>query len=199
MRGSSRCLTQRAPFGSTYGGELLLFTGTGNREAGDRLPQLLAGGDVADCDVAGLLEIEERQSFGEQLAIDNALAEAGDNPEPHAPRKLVHCRADTFQIVRFDMLQAVSEDHPIDTLAGRLRALSTAVPDQLGIETWPSDLVILGMDLADEVEINETVVHRRDQSVGLEDRRAGNRIVAPRRVDHDHVGILAEPGECGGQ
>src|SRR5206468_8787051 len=120
-----------------------------------------------DADVADLLKIKERQALGEKLAIDHALAEAGDDPEPDAPRKLVHCRADALQIVRFDVLQAISQDDPIDALACRFRALSTAVPDQLGIETWPSDLVILGMDLADEVEINETVVHRRDQSVGL--------------------------------
>jgi hypothetical protein len=39
-----------------------------------------------------------------------------------------------------------------------------------------------------QVEVDEAVVHRRDQSVGLEDRSARDRIVAAGRVDDDHVG-----------
>jgi hypothetical protein len=55
-----------------------------------------------------------------------------------------------------------------------LGALGAAVPDQLGIEARLGDLEVLGMDLADEVEVDEAVVHRRDQRVGLEDRGAGD-------------------------
>ena len=50
------------------------------------------------------------------------------------------------------------------------------------------------MDLADQVEVDEAVVHRRDQRVGLEDRGPGDRVVAARRVDDDHVGIVRTAG-----
>ncbi len=53
------------------------------------------------------------------------------------------------------------------------------------------------MDLADQVEIDEAVVHRRHQRVGLEDRRTGDRIVAAGRVDHDDVRLFAQPAEGG--
>ena len=47
------------------------------------------------------------------------------------------------------------------------------------------------MDLADEVEVDEAVVHRRHQRVGLQDRGAGDRVVAAGRVDDDDVGVFA--------
>ena len=55
------------------------------------------------------------------------------------------------------------------------------------------------MHLADEVEVDEAVVHRRDQRVGLEDRRAGNRVVAAGRVDDDHVGCSRKPLDRGAE
>ena len=72
--------------------------------------------------------------------------------------------------------------------AWRARA---AVPDQLGIEARPRDLVIFGMHLA-EVEVDEAVVHRRHERIRAKDRRAGNIVVAARRVDDDHVGMRNE-------
>ena len=43
---------------------------------GDHLAQLLPGGDVADADFAELLQVEQGQALGEQLAVDDALAKA---------------------------------------------------------------------------------------------------------------------------
>ena len=71
-----------------------------------------------------------------------------------------------------------------------LARCGAAVPDQLGIEARLGDLVIFGVDLADQVEVDEAVVHRRDQRVGLQDRRARDRVVAAGRIDDDHVGLL---------
>ena len=81
----------------------------GDGEAGDHLAEFLAGGDVGDPDFAELREIEQRQALGEQLAVDDALAEARDDPEADAAGKLVERRADALQIVRFDVLQAVAQ------------------------------------------------------------------------------------------
>jgi hypothetical protein len=116
----------------------------------------------------------KRQPLGEQLAVDNPLAKARDHPEADPPRELVECRADAAQIVRIDMLEAVAKDHPVDALAGRLRPLGAAVPDQLGVEAGLGHLEIFRVDLADEIEVDEAVVHRRDERVGQEDRLAGD-------------------------
>ena len=83
-----------------------------NRQARDHLAQLLAGGDVAEANFAELLQVEQGQALGKQLAVDDALAEAGDYAEADAAGELVKCCADTAKIVRFDMLEAVSEHHP---------------------------------------------------------------------------------------
>src|SRR6185369_5170779 len=172
-------------------GDLLFdLVGAGDGEASDHLAQFLASSDVRDADLAELLQVEQRQALGEQLAIDDALAEAGDHAKADALRKLVHRGADALQIVRFDVLQAVAEHDPVDALADLLGALGAAVPDQLGIEARPRDLVILRVDLADEVEVDEAVVHRRDERIGLEDGSAGNRVVATRRIDDDDIGML---------
>ena len=88
--------------------------------------------------------------------------------------------ADALEVVRFDVLEAVAQHDPVDALAGRLGALGAAVPDQFGVEAGLGDLEILGVDLADEVEVDEAVVHRRDERVGAQDRGAGDRIVAAR-------------------
>jgi hypothetical protein len=53
-----------------------------------------------------------------------------------------------------------------------------AVPDELGIEARAADLVGFGIDLADQIEIDEAVVDRRDERVGAEHRAARKRIVA---------------------
>src|SRR4051794_4624197 len=151
---------------------LLDFVGAGDAEARDHLPKLLPCGDVADADLAQLLQVEQGQALGKQLAIDDALAETRNDSEADAASKFVHCRADALQIVRFDMLQAVSQHHPVDALAALLGALGAAVPDQLGVETGLGDLVIFRVDLTDQVEVDKAVVHRSNQCVGLKNRRA---------------------------
>src|SRR5688500_11242972 len=83
-------------------------------EAGDHLAQLLAGGDVAEADVADQGEVEQGQALGEELAIDDPLAEPGNDPETDPPRKLVERRADAPHVARLDMLEAVAQQHPVD-------------------------------------------------------------------------------------
>jgi hypothetical protein len=75
----------------------------------NHLAKLLAGGDMADPDLAQMRKVEQGQPLGEQLAIDDPLAKARDDPEADAPRKLVESRADPAQIVRIDVLEAVAK------------------------------------------------------------------------------------------
>jgi hypothetical protein len=59
-----------------------------------------------------------------------------------------------------------------------------------------ADLEGLGVDLADQIEVDEAVVHRRDQRIGLRRRVAGESVVAARRVEHHEVRALAELGHA---
>ena len=103
----------------------------------------------------------------------------GMTREAYAAGKLVEGGADPLEVMAFDMLQAVAQHDPTDALAGLLGARRAAVPDQLGIEARPRDLVIFGMHLADEVEVDEAVVHRRHERIRAKDRRAGNIVGGP--------------------
>jgi hypothetical protein len=89
---------------SASGRKLLLFVSAWDAEAGNHLAQLLAGGDVADANVAELLEVEQGEALGKQLAVDDTLAKTRDDAEADPAGELVERRADTLQIVRFDML-----------------------------------------------------------------------------------------------
>ena len=104
--------------GRTTSGLRSTLVGVGDAEPGDHLAQLLPGGDVGDADFAELLEVEQGQALGEQLAVDDALAEARDDPEADAAGELVERGADALQIVRFDVLEAVAQHDPVDALAG---------------------------------------------------------------------------------
>src|SRR5687768_1686330 len=98
---------------------------------------------MGNAHLAELLQVQQGQAFRKQLAIDDALAKAGDHAESDALRKLVQSSADTAQVVRFDMLQAVAEHDPVDAPPRRLGPLGAAVPDQLGVEAGLGDLEIL--------------------------------------------------------
>src|SRR5205085_4849847 len=92
------------------------------RESGDRLPELLPRRDMGEADLADRLQIEQGQALGEELAIDDALAEAGNDPEADPARELVHRLADPAHVARLDMLHAVAEDDPVDAGAVGLGA-----------------------------------------------------------------------------
>src|SRR5947209_17726100 len=137
-------------------------------QASDHLAELLAGGDVAETHFAELLQVEERQSLGKQLAIDHAFAEARNDAKANTAGELVQSCTDTAQVVRFDVLKPVPEHHPIDALAGLLGPRGAAVPDHLGVKARARNLVIFRVHLTDEVQVDKAVVHRRDERVGLE-------------------------------
>src|SRR3954447_18785866 len=92
------------------GGAILLR----QREAGDHLAQLLARGDMSNADLAQLLEIEQGEALGEELAIDDPLAEARNDPEADPPRQLVQRIADAAHVPRLDMLHPVPQHDPVD-------------------------------------------------------------------------------------
>ena len=50
--------------------------GSGKARPGDHFPELLPRGDMGEADLADRLQIEQGQALGEELAIDDPLAEA---------------------------------------------------------------------------------------------------------------------------
>jgi len=72
---------------------------------------------VGNADFAKLREVDQRQALREQLAVDHALAEAGNHAEAHPAGEFVERGTDTPQIVRFDVLETVPQHHPVDRLA----------------------------------------------------------------------------------
>src|SRR5687768_7015005 len=123
---------------------------------------------MPEADIAELLKVEEGETLGEELAVDDPLAKARDDAETDAAGEFVERRADAAEVVALDVLKAVAEHHPVDTLPSLLGALRAAVPDQLGVEARFRDLVTLRIHLADEIEVDEAVVHRRDQRVSTQ-------------------------------
>ena len=89
----------------------------GQAEAGDHLAQFLPRRDMGDADLAELVEIEQGEPLGEELAIDDALAEARNDPEADAAGEFVERVADAAHIARLDILHAVPEHDPVDARA----------------------------------------------------------------------------------
>src|SRR3546814_20691399 len=99
--------------------------------------------------------------------------------------------ADAAHIVRIDMLKAVAKDDPVDRPPVGLGARLARVPDQLRIEAGARDLKGFGVDLSEQVEIDEAVVYRGNERVGARSKVAREDIVAPRRGGDEIVGALA--------
>ncbi len=148
---------------------------------------------MGDRHVAEMGQIEQGQALGEELAVDDPLAEARNHPEADPAAELAQSLADPAHVARLDMLHPVAEHDPVDARAMGLGALGPAVPDQFGIEAGAADPIGLGVDLADQVEIDEAVVDRSDQGIGSDHRGPGMGIVAAGRVDDDDVDALRYP------
>jgi hypothetical protein len=66
----------------------LARAGIGRRRIGDQFAQFLASDEMAGAELAELALVEQRQPGGEQLAVDDALGEAGGDAETGALRQL---------------------------------------------------------------------------------------------------------------
>ena len=98
---------------------------------------------------------EQRQPLGKQFAIDHPFAQARNDAKADALRKLVQCLADADHIACFKMLEPISQHDPIDRAAVGFRSDLAQIPDQFGIKAWTLDLERLGIDLPDQVKIDE--------------------------------------------
>src|SRR5690606_32067458 len=129
--------------------------------------------------------VEQRQTRREKLAVDHALRQAPRDAKARPLRKFGKRPLDALHVARLYMAGAVAHDDPVDFLPPLERARLARVPDQLGIEAQSADLERLGIDLADQIEIDEAVVERSNQRVGADRRMTREEIVAARRVDDE--------------
>ena len=87
--------------------------------------------------------------------------------EADALGKLRQRLVDALLVARLDALHAVAHDDPVDLAAFLDRAGLARFEDQLGVEAQAANLEGFGLDLPDQIEIDEAVVHRRDQRSAL--------------------------------
>ena len=143
--------------------------------------------------------VEQRQPGGKQFAVDHAFGQAAGNPEAHPLAEFGQRLIQPFHIARLGVLGAVAHHHPVHLAAlvcdGCHRPLLARFPDQLGIERQLAHLESLSIDLADQVEINETVIERRDQRVCFGGGVPCKRIIAAGGIEDQEVGVLAEFGD----
>ena len=103
-------------------------------QSAHRFAQFLPRNDMANAHAAQVRLIEEGEARREQFAIDDALAESGNDAKTDAARQLAQCFSDAPHIMRIDMLEPVAQDDPVDRPPVGLGPCLARVPDQFGIK-----------------------------------------------------------------
>ncbi len=123
------------------------------------------------------------------------------SPKPGARRKPMRLASrsstsPTARLLRASVApEAVAHHDPVDRAAIAHGAALLRLPHHLAVEAGPRDAQRLRVHLRQQIEIDEAVVHRRDQRIRKRVSKTREMRVAARRVDHDHVvgaGELAE-------
>ena len=166
----------------------------GQCKASDHLAQLLTCGDVADADSANCLDVEQRQPLGKKFAVDHPFTKPGDGAKTHTLGKFVKRPANAAHVICLDMLKPVAQHDPVNAGTISKRTGLAHFPDQFGIKARFLDAECFGIDLADQIKVNEAVVDRRHDGIGPGERCARNRIIAAGRIDDDEIGTPANPG-----
>ena len=123
----------------------------------------------------------------EQLAEHHALREAGHQPEADPPRQLLERRGDPPLVARVERGHPVAQHHPVGRPPPGGAARLPRLPDHLGIDRRPLDRAAARVEARQHVEVDEAVVHRRDQRVGRRVRQPRVGAVGARAVDDDVV------------
>ena len=144
---------------------------------------------MAKCHGAKIARIDHGEAIGEQFAINHPLAKAGDDAKANALGQLIKRIRHTAHVARLDMLQTVAQNHPVDGRSIRLGAGFARIPDKLCIKAWARHLIAYRVDLTDKIEIDKTVVHRRNQRICPLGGHARKPVVPAWRVDDEKISI----------
>src|SRR5215472_8699093 len=148
------------PLGPSYLRKLLA-----GRFDPDRLqqgPHLLARGDMGHLQrrAAGpQVQVQQRETAREKLAEDHALGKARGEAEADAPGELLEQAADIALVAGVQAGEAVAHHDPVDGRPlARQRPALALLPDRLGIDAGPQDLLSLAIEAREEIEIDDAEV-----------------------------------------
>jgi len=141
-------------------------------------------------------QVGDGQAEREQLAIDDPVAQTGADAESHPLGQRRQPFVDALAVTGLDAGQAVAQHDPVQrlALAGQGAGLAR-LPDGLGIDARLEQIEAHRVDMAQDVEVDEAVVHRGDDQVGAGMGQPRQGRVAAGRVDDHEVGVLVRAGE----
>jgi len=136
---------------------------------------------------AAPLQVQQGEPHQVELLVDHALAETGGDAEADALGQRLDHRAHVALVARRQRRQAIAHHNPVDRPATLDGANLALLPDGFRIDRRPHDLQRVGIDPGQKIEIDETVVQRRQQRVGPGVSQPAEMGVAARRVDDPGV------------
>ena len=83
--------------------------------------------------------------------------------------------------------QPGAQDHPIQSGTVTLATLLPQIPDPFGIRTGRDQTLAEWADPADRIEVERTIIDRRNQSIGVNVRMARQAGIGSRTIDHDEI------------
>ena len=111
------------------------------------------GSEVAGVGTEG---IERGQAAGKQLAEDDALGNAVGEPEAGHFRQLLEPALDVAPVAAGQRRLAVAHHHPVGLPVIDQAPLAQRLGDQLGVVAGPEHLQRVGIDAAEDVEIDDS-------------------------------------------
>ena len=146
---------------------------------------------------AFLAQVEHGQALQEELAEDDPFVKAVEPAAADAPGQRLQSRADLLPVARIERAQPVAQHDPFDRPTAVHGALLPSFPDGLAVDARPQNARRRAAEPGQQVEIDETVVDRRDQNIGPRDRMAGQRIIGARTVQNDVIVAGRQPVDQG--
>ena len=149
------------------------------------------GADAQRC----FVEIVERgQSAGKELPVDHPFAKAFRRPEAQSQPQLVEAFAHEALIARAQRGKPVADDHPIGQSAVDETPLPAGFARHFRVMADARHCEGRGIDGAEHVEIEKTVVERRDQGVGHRMSKPHQVAVGRGRIDHHEIVAMLDGG-----
>src|SRR5581483_128835 len=131
--------------------------------------------------------IQCRQPTRKQLTIGHPLRHSVKDAEVDSARQVHEIVADAAYMTGSEHGETVAQHDPIEVAAVGGATLAPGTADHLGIVAGSGNLKGHRIHGREHVEIEETVVERRDQRVGDEMREPHQVAVLWRRVDDDEI------------
>jgi len=160
----------------------------------DRVEQgahLLPGGDMGHRQgraILDRLEIQQCQPLQEKFAKDDPFAKSRGEPKADTARQGLQQLAHVALVTCLGMAEAIAHDDPVDTAAIAGIARLALFPYCFGIEACAADASGLRIDPRKKIKVDQAVIDRRDQKIGLRMGITAGRSIGAGRIDNDEIG-----------